>query len=240
MSTTTHHLEQGGNAFAAGLRAGAPFLLVICPFGLLFGVVGTEAGLSLTQVMGFSVLVIAGAAQFTAVQLMSEQAPTLVALLAALAVNLRMAMYSASLAPWIGGLPLWQRALVAYGLVDQSYAISVARFEATPAMPLAARFRYFIGSFLALVPFWYGFTWLGAVAGTAIPDAFALDFAVPVTFLSLIAPALRSVPHVVAAAVSVVVALALAFLPYSLGLIAAALTAMAAGAACEAWLERRA
>lgn len=225
--------------FLRGARAGAPFILVIVPFGLLFGVVGTEAGLNLAQVMGFTVLVIAGAAQFTALQLMVDDAPTLIVLATALAVNLRMAMYSAALVPYLGRAPLWQRALAAYGLVDQSYAVSALEFERNTAMDLPARFAFFMGSFLVVAPFWYAATLAGALLGTAIPGGFGLDFAIPITFLAIIAPALRTVPHVVAALVSTVLALALAGMPYGTGLLVAAAAAMVAGAATEAALERR-
>ncbi len=239
MPTTTANSAAAPRApFAAGLRAGAPFMLVIVPFGLLFGVAGTEAGLNIAQVMGFSVLVIAGAAQFTALQLLTEEAPTIVVLGTALAVNLRMAMYSAALVPHLGAAPLWRRALVSYGLVDQSFAVSAARFEGAPSMPAQDKFRFFMGSFLILAPFWYAATLAGGLVGAAIPPDYALDFAVPITFLALVAPALRTAPHVVAAAVSVTLALALAGLPYRLGLIAAALAAMAAGALTEWALER--
>ena len=61
-----------------GTRDSAPFLLVIAPFALLFGVVATEAGLTVTQTIGFSFLVIAGASQFTAIQLMTEIAPVVI------------------------------------------------------------------------------------------------------------------------------------------------------------------
>lgn len=227
------------SSYWRGVRHGAPFLLVIAPFGALFGVVGTEAGLNLAQVMGFSVIVIAGAAQFTAVQLLSENAPTLIVIAAALAVNLRMAMYSAALTPHLGAAPLWQRAIVAYFMVDQTYALAQARYEAEPEMPLRQKLAYFLGTITPVCPMWYIFTLLGALLGQAIPPEFALDFAVPITFLALIAPALRTIAHVVAAVVSVSVALALAFLPYNLGLFAAALAAMMAGAEIERQIEKR-
>ena len=67
----------------------------------------TEAGIDVAQVMGFSVLVLAGASQFSAVQLLSDHAPVLVVLASSLAINLRMAMYSASLTPWLGAAPAW-------------------------------------------------------------------------------------------------------------------------------------
>ncbi|TCP44487.1 AzlC family ABC transporter permease [Rhodovulum marinum] len=228
------------SAYWTGVRHGAPFLLVIVPFGLLFGVVATESGLNLVQVMGFSILVIAGAAQFTAVQLMVDEAPTVLILVTALAVNLRMAMYSASITPWLGAAPLWQRAIAAYFLVDQTYALSQARFEARPAMTLRERMAYYFGAISPICPLWYVATLAGALAGQAIPPEYALDFAVPITFLAMVAPALRTLAHVAAAGTSVGVALALAFLPYQAGVLLAAVAAMAVGARVELWTGARA
>ena len=124
MATTTQN-----SAFRAGVLAGLPFLLIGVPFAVLFGVVATEAGLSVSQTIGFSLLVIAGASQFTAIQLMTEQAPVFIVITAALAVNLRMAMYSASLQPHLGAASFRQRALAAYLNVDASYALGIQRFE---------------------------------------------------------------------------------------------------------------
>ena len=72
--------------------------------------------------MGFSVLLIAGASQFTALQQMLDGAPVWIVLAAALTVNLRMAMYSAAMIPHFGDAPLWQRLLIAFFNVDQSYS----------------------------------------------------------------------------------------------------------------------
>lgn len=223
-----------------GMRDAMPFILVIVPFALLFGVVATEAGLNVVEVMGFTVLVIAGAAQFAAVQLMTENAPTIIVILTALAVNLRMAMYSASLTPYLGKAPIWQRALVAYMMVDQAYALSQLKYELEPELTVPERVAYFIGSVAPLVPLWYGATYIGAVAGAQIPASFALDFALPITFLAMIAPALRTLAHVAAAVTSVILALVLAWMPYGSGLLVAALGAMVVGAQAEQLLARRA
>ncbi len=227
------------NAFRLGIRDGSPFLLVVIPFALLFGVVSREAGLDVTQALAFSVVVIAGAAQFTALQLMTEQAPLLIVLATALAVNLRMAMYSASLTPHLGAAPLWQRALVAYFLVDQTYACAIARFELNPGWGLSQKLAYFFGAVLPVCPLWYVCTVAGALLGSAIPGWLALDFAVPITFLALIAPMLRTVAHLSAAAVSIVLALGLSFMPYNLGVLVAALAAMITGAQVELMMQRR-
>jgi predicted branched-subunit amino acid permease len=232
--------DQIRRAYWQGFRDGLPFLLVIVPFGMLFGVLAAEAGWNLAEIMGMSVLVIAGASQFTALQLMSEHAPTLIVVGTALAVNLRMAMYSAAMVPHVGAAPLWQRALVAYFLVDQTYGASMHRIALQPRMNTAEKVAHFFGNVTPVCFPWYLASWAGAVAGAAIPDALALDFAVPITFIAIVAPALRSLPHLAAAVVSVGVALALAWMPYNLWLIPAALLAMLAGAGVELWLERRA
>jgi predicted branched-subunit amino acid permease len=226
-------------AYWRGFRDGAPFLLVIVPFGLLFGVVATEAGLNLLEVMAFTVLVIAGASQFTAIQLMTENTPTIIVIVSALAVNLRMAMYSAALTPHVGSAPVWQRALVAYFCVDQSYACAITDYEKHPAMSVREKVAYFAGAITPVCPMWYVATYVGAVLGTRIPPEYALDFAVPITFLAIIAPALRTLPHVIAALTSVIMALALVWVPYNAGLIIAAIIAMMAGARAEVWMERR-
>ena len=226
-------------AYWQGIRDGLPFLLVVVPFGMLFGVLAAEADWNLPEIMAMSVMVIAGASQFTALQLLEEHAPVLIVIATALAVNLRMAMYSASMAPHIGAAPLWQRALAAYFLVDQTYGASMNRYALQPRMSPAQKAAHFFGAVTPVCGPWYFATYAGAVAGTAIPEGLALDFAVPITFIAIVAPALRSLPHLAAAIVSVAAALALAWMPYNLWLIAAALVAMVTGTLVERWQERR-
>ncbi len=221
-----------------GARDSLPFVLVIAPFAMLFGVVATEAGLNLAEVMGFTVLVIAGAAQFAALQQMADAAPVAMVLATALAVNLRMAMYSAAITPWLGGAPLWKRALAAYLLVDQSFLLATQRFMAEPGLPTPARYAYYFGTMLLIAPVWYAATFAGALVGQAIPEEFALDFAMPITFLAMVAPMLKTLPHVVAALTSITVALTLSGLPNGAGLLVAAAVAMGAGAGSEVLLER--
>ncbi|QFT57529.1 Inner membrane protein YgaZ [Sulfitobacter sp. THAF37] len=227
------------SAYLKGMADSAPFILVIIPFAALFGLLATEAGLSVIEALSFSVVVIAGAAQFTALQLMQEQAPTIIVLASALAVNLRMAMYSASLTPWIGAAPLWQRALAAYLTVDQSYVVSVGQFEKQPDMTVPQRMAYFFGCVTPIVPLWYAFTFIGAYLGARVPEEWALDFAIPITFLAMIAPMFRTLAHVVAALVAVVASLIAIAVPYSLGVIIAGLAGMLAGAQVEYWMTRR-
>ena len=200
------------SAFRKGLADAAPFVLVIIPFASLFGILATEAGLNVFETLAFSVVVIAGAAQFTALQLMQEHAPTAIVLASALA---------------------------AYLTVDQSYVCAMAQYEKQPDMTIPQRMAYFFGCVTPIVPLWYLFTLVGAMVGAQIPESWALDFALPITFLAMIAPMFRTPAHVVAALVASVAGLLTAGVPYSLGLIIAGLAGMMAGAQTELWLERR-
>lgn len=216
-----------------GVRDAAPFLLVIVPFAMLFGVLASEAGLNVAEALAFSVAVIAGASQFTALQLLQDNVPLVVVLASSLAVNLRMAMYSASLTPYLGHLPLWKRGLAAYFLVDQTYALSVVEFEKRRDQSNAEKFAYFFGTVTPICPMWYVFTIVGASLGGAIPIEMGIDFAMPIAFIALIGPALRTGAHIAAALVASVAALVFAFLPYNLGLLIAAGMGMAVGAEIE-------
>ena len=226
-------------AFWRGYLDCAPFILIVVPYSMLFGVVARDAGLDVLQTMSMSVLVIAGASQFTAVALLQEEAPVFIALFAALAVNLRMALYSAALVPYIGHARLGTRALMAYLMVDQAFAVAVRTYEDKPGMSPAARVAYYFGCMILICPIWYGCTLLGALVGQAIPAAFSLDFAVPVCFIAMTAPLLRSAAHVLAALVAALAALAFAWVPWSLGLIIAAALGIVTGAQTELYLQRR-
>lgn len=229
--------KETSSPFWRGARDGAPFVLVIAPFGMLFGVVATEAGMDLAQTMSMTILVIAGAAQFAAVSQMIDNAPIFMVLLTSLAVNLRMAMYSATMVPHLGKASLWKRALVAYFLVDQSAVLASETFEKNPERSVAWKVAYILGIMLPVTPFWYGGTLFGAVVGGRLPESFALDFAMPITFLAMIAPMVKTLPHLAAALTSITLALLLNGFPYGTGLILAAFAALAVGALTEWKLE---
>jgi 4-azaleucine resistance transporter AzlC len=223
----------GKSVLGRGIIDGLPFVLTAAPFGFLFGLVGTEAGLNLVEVMSMAVLVIAGAAQFTALAQMQDAAPVLLVVVAALAVNLRMAIYSAALAPHLGAAPLWQRAVAAYILVDNAYATGIAEFERRPDQPVATKMAYYFAAALPVWIAWYASTLAGALLGGNVPPEYGLDSAVPIAFLAILAPMLKTLAHLAAALTSLVVALALVAMPYNTELLVAAALAMMAGAEVE-------
>lgn len=225
--------------FRSGTVDSLPFYIVVLPFGLVFGVLGMEAGLNLTQVMSMSFLVVAGASQLTALQLISDNAPTIIVITAALAVNLRMAMYSASLVPHMGQAPFWLRGLAAYFLFDQPYGMSMLKFENRPNLSIAEKYGYFLGIGMPMAILWYLTTLVGAVLGEKLPAELGMEFAVPIMFLAIVAPMLKSIAHIATAFSSVVCVLLFSFMPYGSGLLVAALIALCVGTGVETWVENR-
>lgn len=227
------------SAAIMGAKNGSPFILVLLPFAVLFGVLANQAGLSIQAALGFSFLVIAGSAQFAALQLLTEDAAIPLILLASLSVNLRMAMYSASLVPHLGKAPIWQRALVAYLNFDQAFAVSSAKYQDEPDWSISAKVAYFLGVAAPLATVWYIMTLVGVLVGTSIPQEWGLDFILPITFIGLFAPMLRTLAHLAAAVTSVLVALFFADLPSGMGVLIGAFCAMIVGVLVETLMEKR-
>ena len=119
----------------AGARAGIPIAIGVIPFGLVAGVAATEAGMGVGGAVAWSVAVFAGASQLAAIDLLDSGATALVAAGAALLINLRFLMYSASLAPYLAAQPLRQRLGAAYVLTDQAFGISIAALRQGAAGP---------------------------------------------------------------------------------------------------------
>jgi predicted branched-subunit amino acid permease len=66
-----------------------------------------------------------------------------------------------------------------------------------------------------------------------VPDRWALDFTLALTFIALVIPVLRDRPAVLAALTAGIVALAAHGLPYKIGLMLAVLAGIAAGVISE-------
>ncbi len=208
------------------------------PFGLIFGALSVQAGLDVTQTMAMTVVVIDGASQLAALQLMADGAPAWMAIATGAVVNLRMAMYSAHIARAWPAAPLRVRALAAWTLHDQSYAFSIRRYTEAPDEALTARLGFYFGVAAVCLVAWISGCLLGALFGARLPEAWALEFAVPITFIAVLAPMLRTAPQVACATASATGALAFAFLPLGLGLMAGAGLGVAAGLLSERALAR--
>jgi 4-azaleucine resistance transporter AzlC len=217
--------------FLAGARAQLPLLAGVAPFGMAYGAYAVESGLSSTLAQAMSVIVFGGASQFVGVQQMSAGVPGAIIVLTAFLVNLRHMLYGASLAPHLEHLNARWRWLLAYLLTDEAYAMAIVRYREPDAAP--HRHWFVLGTGVALWVCWQVTTALGVVAGAAVPESWALDFALPLTFLAIVVPAMQDRRVVAAALVAAIVAVAAYRWPYGTGLITAALCGIAAGLFAE-------
>lgn len=217
-------------AFRAGVKASAPLLVGVAPFGTVAGVAAVDAGLSPLAAVATSVVVFAGAAQLATFELLGRNAPAAVAVVTALVVNLRMTMYSASIAPYFRRFPRVWRWPMAYLLTDQAYALSIAEFAEREDVD---RRSYYLGVATPLWVVWQLTTALGVALGSGVPSSWRLEFAVPLVFLAILVPAVTDRPSLVAAAVGGTTAVAAAGAPFNLGLFAGALAGVAAGLVAE-------
>ena len=214
----------------AGVRDVSPLMLGIVPFALVAGIAAVDAGLGLAEAVGMSVIVFAGASQLAALDLLGSNAPLAVVVGTAVVINLRMLMYSASIAPHFADYGRRLRAGLAYLLTDQAYAISVAEFDENPDR---SRWRYYLGAGASLWIVWQIGTIAGVVIGAGVPDAWGLTFAVPLVFLALLVPAMKDRPTTVAGVAGGAIAVVAAGLPLNLGLLVGALCGIAAGLVAE-------
>jgi 4-azaleucine resistance transporter AzlC len=225
--------------FKEGARVIAPMLVGVVPFGLVAGATPVARGFGADVALGFSTIVFAGASQLAAIDVLSGGGSAVVAALAAWTVNLRMLLYSASLAPHLAHEPLHRRLGAAYLLTDQAYAVSISRWSA--GGDPARRLSFYFGGALLLSSAWIACTAVGAVAGAAVPDEVPLGFAVPLVFLVLLVPALADRPAIAAAVAGGLGAVAAAELGAGhLSIMVGATAGIVTGTAVDTLVERRA
>jgi 4-azaleucine resistance transporter AzlC len=219
------------SSFWAGVRAELPLLIGVFPFGMIYGALAMDSGLTHAQAQAMSSIVFAGSAQFVTSQLVHEGAPGLVIVLTIVVVNLRHLLYSASMAPYLKDLSLRWKSVLSYLLTDEAYAPSIMKYEKEGVQPSSHWFLLGAGFTLWLT--WQVSTALGIFLEAAIPPTWPLDFALPITFIAMIVPALRSLPMIAAWLSAGVVAILGYSLPFKLGLILAAGIGILVGTALE-------
>lgn len=224
-------MSEARRNFLEGVRAEVPLLIGVFPFGMIYGALALNAGLSNAASQLMSSILFAGSSQFVTTQLVHDNAPALVIILTIAVVNLRHMLYSASLAPHLKDLSLQWKALLSYLLTDEAYAPSIINYEKEGVSTYKHWFLF--GAGFALWFNWQVSTAVGIFLGTAIPETWHLDFALPLTFIAMVVPVLKNRPMIASALSAGLMALLTYHLPFKLGLILAALTGIIVGTILE-------
>lgn len=219
--------------FINGAKATVPMIIGAIPFGIIFGTLAESSGLSVWGAMAMSLFVYAGSAQFIAVGLLATGVGPFIVIATTLVVNLRHLLYATALVDKVSHLSQGWRALLAFGLTDESFAVANARYVGRTDNTHAHWF--FLGSIVAMYSNWQLCTWLGIGLGELFPDMthWGLDFAMSVTFLGMIIPYLRNKPMWLAVISAATLAMVLHDLPHQLGLVMAALSGICIGYASQ-------
>jgi branched chain amino acid efflux pump len=215
----------GRAQFWRGFAAVVPLWAGTIPIGVAYGVAARGAGLQSAEAQLMSIIVFSAAAQVSAISLLTSSASLPVLLATVLGLNLQLLLVGLAAGRDLRALSVWRRLGLAVVLTDGAYGVSVARGLTSPAGLFGAGSSMFVG--------WNAGTALGVLAGQAMPDArgLGLDVVVPLTFLAVLVPLVRSRPRLVVVAVAAACMLLLQrVLPVGVAVLVSAGLASLAGA----------
>jgi predicted branched-subunit amino acid permease len=173
--TTTRATARGH--VLGGARAMAPWLFGIVPYGFVIGVSAAAADIPKLVAWLTGPLVFSGSAQVATLELLGKGAAPVVVVVAALAINLRLVLYSAAMAEhWTGTSRRW-RAVAASMLVDPTLAVGVAAYE--QADDANDAHLHYLGGAVTLGVAWLAAITLGMTVGSSLPAGLHLEFVIP-------------------------------------------------------------
>tara|TARA_B100001248_G_scaffold238785_1_gene203609 strand:- start:101 stop:784 length:684 start_codon:yes stop_codon:yes gene_type:complete len=218
-------MEENWREFWKGVLAQIPVQLGVVPFGLVFGVLGIASGLTALQTILMSSIIFGGASQVVFAQLWSIGASPIVTGGSVAIINSRHIIYSANISKYISVLSLRWRLALGYLLTDEAFAISFQEFENRN------RFAHYhlLGGGLTLWVFWQISTVTGVFLGANIPTYLNLEFAIPLTFIAIILPRLKSIAQIITAVTASIIAIFGQDIPYGLWIIVASISGMFIG-----------
>lgn len=225
---------QSKSLFWEGFRASLPLMVGVAPFGVVFGALAINAGLSPIQAFGMSVLVLAGSSQFVAAGLIGDNTPILLIVFTTFIINLRHFLYSASINAFLRPLPTASKLVIGYFMVDEVYATAWTRYQTGDLTPQGFR-AYFLGAGVSLVTVWWLTTCIGAALGDVLPEnvTTALGFTLPLIFTSIVVSLAVTRPALLAAISAGAAGIIFAPIPNKLGLLVASAIGIAVGAMME-------
>jgi 4-azaleucine resistance transporter AzlC len=219
--------------FWTGVKDTIPLVVGAIPFALIFGAGAITNGITPAGVQAMSLFVFAGSSQFIASQLVGSGVSVIIIVLTTFVVNMRHALYSATLAPYLKHLPQRWLAPLGFWLTDETFVIVIARYNQPDKSPY--KHWYFLGSELFMYINWNVCTLLGIIAGQRIPNMadLGLGFAMTVTFIGMLVPLIQHRAVLVSVVVASLTAVVAYPLPNKLYLMVAAILGIVAGVLVE-------
>ena len=209
------------DTFIKGILDILPLMIPVVPFGIIYGVIGVEIGFSPMEVFAMSFVIFAGSSQIAFAQLFAAGASPLVMISSVAVINSRHILYGAVLAEYLGKLRLTWKILLSYLMADQAFSVSSTYFKKN-VKNKNVHF-HMLGSGLTLWSLWQLSTLIGIVLGNIVPVQLGLEFAIPLTFFSLILSELRKLDHVIIILISGICSVLTYDFPFKIYIIFAAI-----------------
>jgi len=181
--------------FFKGIKDTSPLMIPVVPFGIIFGVLAIDLGLTAMTTIAMSIIIFGGASQIIFLQLFSAGASSLVILSSVGAVNSRHLLYGTVLSEHLSDLSLTWKIIISYFLVDQAFAVSNNYFKKNKHDK--DRYFHLFGGGLNCWTIWQITTIIGIYLGSIIPEKLGLTFAIPLTFLALLVDDFRKFINVI-------------------------------------------
>ena len=178
-----------------GILEELPIQIGVFPFGIIYGIIAIESGLSNIQAFVMSSIIFAGASQIAFAKIYMSVSP-LTLLTSVTAINIRHLLYGLSINEYLKSLSLRWRIVLSYLITDEAYAVSIIYFNKNKKKTF---FHYhLLGSGLTLFTTWQISTFVGIFFGGKIPDFLNLEFIIPLSFIAIIVPMLKKTKEVIA------------------------------------------
>jgi 4-azaleucine resistance transporter AzlC len=176
--------SQSRRDFFTGMRASLPIIVSAAPFGMLFGALAVDSGLTLFETVLMSATIFAGASQMVGIELFGGTVAPWLVVLSIFAVNFRHVLYSAAVGRRIAHFSTVQKAVAFFFLIDPQYAETEKRAE--QRLPIS--FAWYMGMGLPVYLLWVLESLIGGLFGSLIsdPEALGIDFLLPIYFLGLV------------------------------------------------------
>ncbi len=205
-----------------------PLLLGVAPLGLIVGVQAAAADLPAGVGAATGVTIYGASAQLAAIDLLGRGVSPMIVVATVAVINVRLALYSAAMAPHWARIGTAQRVASAYLLVDPSYAVGLDGYRRSTSVA-EGHVRY-LAAGLTLWVGWQALITVGMTIGARVPAGLHLELAVPLCLLALVAQRVDSRRGATAVAVAGGVAVAAHGLPLATGLVAGILAGAAVAA----------
>ena len=213
--------------FKNGCLQEIPLQLGVFPFGIAYGILGIEVGLTNIQTFLLSIIIFAGVSQIVFAQLFSTFTPSFMIVGTIGIVNLRHILYGVSLSSYLKKLSLKWRIILSYLITDEAFAISYKRFSEEKK----TKYMHFhlLGSGITLWISWQISTLIGIFIGPSIPNSLNLEYVIPLSFIAIVVVSINTKIKLIIFIMSALLSILLRDLPWNLWIITSALISIIIG-----------